>query len=207
MSSDGVGGASPELRASYEDREQVADMLRIAAGDGRLTSAELDERLEAALTARTKSELAGLTTDLPTAGRQDMVGAKTKEVVRIDCHGGATERQGNWAVPRRLEIRLVGGKVRLDFTNAVIIEPVLHIEIKVTGGSLTLVTRPDIEVDIDNVSILGGRVRVQRQRAPVRPPALRIEVAGEVRGGKILARKPRAVLPQKTVPSRRPTLP
>jgi Domain of unknown function (DUF1707) len=45
--------ASDELRASHEDRDSVVELLRVAAGDGRLTPAELDERLELALTART----------------------------------------------------------------------------------------------------------------------------------------------------------
>ena len=53
------------LRASHVDRDQVVELLRVAAGDGRLTAEELDERLEAALTARTYGELAALTTDLP----------------------------------------------------------------------------------------------------------------------------------------------
>ena len=53
------------LRASHVDRDRVVELLRVAAGDGRLTAEELDERLEAALTARTCGELAALTTDLP----------------------------------------------------------------------------------------------------------------------------------------------
>src|ERR1700760_2719011 len=63
-SAGGRGG----LRVSHEDRDQVAEMLRVAAGDGRLTADELDERLERALTARTYDELAALVTDLPVAG-------------------------------------------------------------------------------------------------------------------------------------------
>ena len=58
-----------ELRASYEDRDKVAEQLRVAAGDGRLTADELDQRLEAALTARTYGELAALTADLPGVAR------------------------------------------------------------------------------------------------------------------------------------------
>jgi hypothetical protein len=50
-------GAAPEMRASHEDRDRAVDILRIAAGDGRLAADELDERLEAALTARTVGEL------------------------------------------------------------------------------------------------------------------------------------------------------
>ncbi|WP_372451989.1 DUF1707 SHOCT-like domain-containing protein [Streptomyces oryzae] len=37
-------GSSPELRASHADRDRVADVLRIAAGDGLPTAEELDER-------------------------------------------------------------------------------------------------------------------------------------------------------------------
>jgi hypothetical protein len=40
-------------------------VLRVAAGDGRLSAEELDARLESALSARTLGELAGLTADLP----------------------------------------------------------------------------------------------------------------------------------------------
>jgi Domain of unknown function (DUF1707) len=42
-----------QLRASHVDRDAVVEVLRIAAGDGRLTPTELDERLEAALTVKT----------------------------------------------------------------------------------------------------------------------------------------------------------
>ena len=48
-------GPAPELRVSHADRDRVVDILNVAAGDGRLSAAELDERLEAALTARTGS--------------------------------------------------------------------------------------------------------------------------------------------------------
>src|SRR5438034_8185927 len=58
---------SDELRASHEDRDRVAELLRTAAGDGRLTAEELDERLEKALTARTYGELMALSRDLPAA--------------------------------------------------------------------------------------------------------------------------------------------
>ena len=56
---------TPPLRASHADRDQAVEILCAAAGDGRLSAAELDERLDAALTAHTLSELATLTADLP----------------------------------------------------------------------------------------------------------------------------------------------
>jgi hypothetical protein len=70
----------PGLRASHEDRDRVVDVLRVAAGDGRLSAGELDARLESALSARTLGELAGLTADLPGT-------PAAKEVLVIKQHG------------------------------------------------------------------------------------------------------------------------
>ena len=54
-----------ELLTSDADRERVAERLRTAAGEGRLTPAELEERLERAFSARTEAELEPLVADLP----------------------------------------------------------------------------------------------------------------------------------------------
>lgn len=60
-------GLRPDLRASNADREVAADMLCAAVADGRLTLAELDERLEHVLSARTLREIASRLADLPGA--------------------------------------------------------------------------------------------------------------------------------------------
>src|SRR5512135_2034827 len=56
------------LRASDADRERVAEILREATGDGRLSLEELDERLDAVYAAKTYAELEPITRDLPTPG-------------------------------------------------------------------------------------------------------------------------------------------
>src|SRR5712692_4838187 len=109
-----------DLRASHEDRDQVVEVLRVAAGDGRLTAEELDQRLEAALTARTYGELAVLTADLPAAAAAGSPGSfaglapQAKDLVRIDCRSGTAKRDGQWVVPGRLEVKVHSGDVRLD---------------------------------------------------------------------------------------------
>jgi hypothetical protein len=55
---------APAQRASDADRDIAADILCAAVGDGRLTLGELDDRLGAALSARTTTELAALIADL-----------------------------------------------------------------------------------------------------------------------------------------------
>ncbi len=183
--------AKPELRASDEDRDRVVDVLRVAAGAGRLSAAELDERLDAALTARTIGELAALTTDLPEGiAHVDGIGAPVKDVVRLDYQGGNATRRGRWVVPQRMEIRAVGGTVKLDFTDAVITSPTLQIQAEVRGGRLVLVTKPGIEVDTDGVVVHGGRVKVRPENGWMRPVSLKVEVSGEAHGGRVVARPP-----------------
>jgi hypothetical protein len=53
------------LRASDADRERVAERLRHAAGEGRLLAEELEQRLAAALRARTYGDLDAVVADLP----------------------------------------------------------------------------------------------------------------------------------------------
>ncbi len=54
-----------ELRASHAEREAVVGRLQDAAAEGRITMAELEERVEAAYSAQTYGDLDALTTDLP----------------------------------------------------------------------------------------------------------------------------------------------
>ena len=57
-------GSTPELRASDADRDAACERLRVAAVEGRLDAAELDERMSSAYSARWCSELRELTADV-----------------------------------------------------------------------------------------------------------------------------------------------
>lgn len=56
------------IRASDEDRERIASRLREHYAQGRLTREELDERVTAALNAKTYGELRQVMADLPEPG-------------------------------------------------------------------------------------------------------------------------------------------
>lgn len=189
--------AGEELRASHADRDQVVELLRVAAGDGRLSAEELDDRLERALTARTYAELAALTADLPaTPGAAVMppgagaVSATPKDLVRIHVKGSSARRDGGWVVPKEMDVRVIGGAVTLDFTEAVITQPLLRITAEVRGGELRLITRPGIVMDADDISLYGGSVTLPEPPGPGVPVQLRIEIAGSVRGAAITAGPP-----------------
>jgi hypothetical protein len=168
----------------------VVEQLRIAAGDGRLTAEELDERLEAALTARTYRELAALTADLPAAGVSAAAAAKPKDVLRMSHYGGNAVQVGRWVVPKRIEAVVTGGNVKLDFTEAVITDDVLQVDAVVRGGNLLIVTRPGVVVDTSEVAMVGGNVHNRPASAEV-PIALTVQVAGQLLGGNVRVRGPR----------------
>lgn len=63
----------PSLRASDSDREQVAERLRHATAEGRLSTEELEERLGALYASRTYGELDVLVADLPVSRSPDQV--------------------------------------------------------------------------------------------------------------------------------------
>jgi hypothetical protein len=99
-----------------------------------------------------------------------------------------------------MEVRVKSGAVTLDFTEAVITQPLLPIDADVGAGALTLVTKPGIVVDMDEVTVRSGALEV---KAPWGHDAsvLRIEVSGKVGSGVISAR-PRRPPPPPRPPRR-----
>ena len=192
-----------QLRASHADRDQVAEQLRVAAGDGRLSPEELDQRLELALTARTYAELAELVTDLPATGTAPSAAAMSaallstgaapepKDLIRLHYTSGNTERRGPWVVPARMDLKVTSGNITLDFTQAVITRPVLHIDAEVRSGNIKLITKPGIVVDADDVTVRSGHVKVRAPWGADVPVILRIDIAGSCGSGNITARPPR----------------
>jgi len=99
----------PDLRASDLERERTIDILRDAAGEGRLTFEELADRIEEAAAARTRGELARLTRDLP-AGRAASApppaatsapGSALAPPANQSSVFGDVRREGAWIVPAR----------------------------------------------------------------------------------------------------------
>ena len=106
--------SSPSLRASDADRDRVIELLRAAVADGRLDPAEFDQRLDAALAARTIDALAPLTADLiATPGSDSSLAlplAETPaepaaELLTIHERHGSVRRDGRWTLPHRLALR------------------------------------------------------------------------------------------------------
>jgi hypothetical protein len=125
-----------------------------------------------------------------------------KDLVRIECHHSGARRDGQWLVPRRMQVRVTIGTVRLDFTQAILSWPSLQIDVEAHSGNLILVTRPGILVDTDDLEIRGSTVKVAAPWDPDVPVRFRIDMAGTADVSSIKAGPPRRTLLQRLL--RRP---
>jgi hypothetical protein len=186
------------MRASDADRDRVLDVLREAAAEGRLTPDELDERMGAALAARTLGELATLTADLPAGQPEpDWLPAASAPPepapdvfrFRIDQRGGSVQRTGRWVLPERLELRPSWCDVTLDLTEAVITRPLLRIDLNMRGGSLLLLTGRGMVVTANALVTRYTDLEIGPDPEPGEPARLVVELAGKMRYGWIGARR------------------
>jgi hypothetical protein len=194
------------MRASDADRDRVLDALRAAMGEGRLTADEFEERVQAVLSARTFGELATFTADLP-PGPDRYVPAVPippvpvppavtpaappgPEEIRIAQRGGSVSRTGHWTVPRRIDLRPSWCDVTLDFTDAVLTHDMLLIDMRMRGGTLTLVAGPGVVVNADDLIVRYTEVEMRPSAEPGAKVELRVRLAGRMRYGRIEVRRP-----------------
>ena len=92
---------APVIRASDQDRDAVAQRLQQAFAERRLDDDEFDERMRAALTARTGADLEKLTADLPAPAPGSSAAAAPARAVgqRAVAYKSSIRRGGRWRVP------------------------------------------------------------------------------------------------------------
>ena len=160
------------LRISDADRHAVAEVLRQAAGEGRIDLDELDERLEAAYNAKTYGELVPLTADLPVrttnslpapppqmppavrpAGERAAVPATTYESSLSFM--GDCSRRGVWRVPEQHTAFSMMGSVTLDLREAVFAAREVTINAVAIMAGIDIVVNQWTQVVVDGVGIMG----------------------------------------------------
>jgi hypothetical protein len=123
--------AAPGLRASDADRDRIADILREALAEGRLTADEHAERVEGVLAAKTVGELEVFIRDLPAAHRPRPAAAfapapnrPTLGAIPADPDDNVVAvfssavRKGRWRAGRRIHAYAVFGTVEIDLSEA-----------------------------------------------------------------------------------------
>ncbi|MEU7900994.1 DUF1707 domain-containing protein [Nonomuraea sp. NPDC049152] len=110
-----------QLRAGDSDRDRVAQILRLAVGDGRISTDELDDRLDRTYAALTCGQLDAIVADLPGLGEVGDPGGglEVPDVLRLSTGWARSVKQvGHWVVPPRIEVECGWGTVRLNFMHA-----------------------------------------------------------------------------------------
>jgi hypothetical protein len=181
-------------RASDAEREAVVARLRHAAGEGRLTVEELDERIDAAYAASTRAELEPLTADLPpsSATAAAPVGAgppaRGGSSVVLGILGGG-DRRGRWRVPPRMTVINVMGGADLDLREAVLDGPEVTIVVWSLMGGSTILVPDDLQVELGGFALLGGNdLRLEGDPPPPSAPVVRVQ-AWSLMGGTDVRRR------------------
>ena len=156
----------PELRASDADREQHAEVLRRAAGEGRLTMDELEERLNTVYEARTHRELDRLVADVVVRGEQpsSLTGATKRMPVRRGEAGASwivsimsgRERKGRWRVGPDLKVINIMGASDLDLNDAELVAHEVNITVFALMGGADIRVPDGLNVDLSDFAFMGG---------------------------------------------------
>jgi len=196
------------MRASDDDRERVAQQLHTALSEGRITVAELEQRLDTVYAAKTLGELEPVTTDIPTgtttgptappapkqSGRPDnRVGGQPGSTASVAVLSGAS-RKGNWVLPPQHNSFALLGGVEIDLRRARFAEQHSTITAVALFGGIDITVPDDVVVDVSGIGLMGGFESDDRGDVDTPPPnAPVVKVTGlALMGGVTVVRKPRS---------------
>jgi Domain of unknown function (DUF1707) len=175
------------LRISDDDRNAVAEVLRRAAGEGRIDLGELDERLEAAYHAKTYGELVPITADLPVAPLPQPVphpAPATRPTLPTTTPAGSrhtasiavmseSRRVGRWTVEGSYSAFALMGSVVLDLREAAFATAEVVINATAVMGEVRIVVDAGTTVVVEGIGVMGeyseSRAKVRYDPAPGAP--------------------------------------
>lgn len=159
MSEPGV----PEVRVTDADRDLVTALLRSAVGEGAITLHEFEDRVDATVAARTRSDLEQVTADLPahlrtpTTPRTDLPPAPARTPRRrIIAVLGEERTSRRWRPAQHTKAVAVMGQADVDLTAADIPEG-LVLDATAVMGQVTITVPPEVDVDLRGFAFMGQR--------------------------------------------------
>lgn len=200
-----------QLRISDADRHQVADLLRDAAGEGRLEPDELEERLEAAYGARVYADLVPILADLPGEAPRPAGlvvpppapspvsftkgPAPTPYVVSYPTSVAVmsgVERKGVWEVGHTHNAFAMMGGVEIDLREARFASQEVVINANAIMGGVEITVNAWTHVIVDGIGIMGGFTQARDKVEPEldrSSPTVRVKGVA-LMGGVNVTRKP-----------------
>lgn len=176
-----VPGDPSRMRISDADRHRVAEVLRDAAGEGRIDLDELDERLELTWRAKTYADLVPITADLHTATHAPPVGTPVPRAGGVPEVGhassvaimGECKRRGVWHVPAHHAAFSLMGSITLDLRQAVLSARETIINASAVMGDVKILIPAHMHAVVDGTPIMGdygqGKDKVAADLGPDSP--------------------------------------
>jgi len=157
---DGEPESSPAVRASDRERDAVVQRVQQAFAEGRLDDTEFDERMRAALTARTHADLDVLLSDLP-AQTSAPVPAAAPAAGRgpgrlAIALKSSVRRGGRWRVPEKYTAVVYKGSGWLDLRAAELSGPVTTILAVAYKSQVTILVPPGLRVEMTGFGVTQG---------------------------------------------------
>ena len=148
----------PAIRASDQDRDAVVQRLQQAFAERRLDDDEFDDRMRAALTARTSADLDRLTGDLPAAapGGAAPAAAGVKPGRWAVAYKNSIRRGGRWRVPERFTSVVYKGGGWLDLRAAELTAPVTTVVAVAYKSRIDILVPPGVRVEMDGFGVSKG---------------------------------------------------
>ncbi|MFE1175944.1 DUF1707 domain-containing protein [Streptomyces sp. NPDC058773] len=176
------GAVAP--RAGDADRESVIERLRVAAGEGRIELAELEERLDRAYSAKTYAELDVLVADLPQERPFGLPAGTDTETLVLKTRLGNIKQGGRWTVPRRIIAECKMLSIVIDFTEAACAHRDVTVEASCGTGGIQLIVPQGWAVQIDASSTNTAHIS-NKATATADPASPTLTVVGHPRAGHI----------------------
>ena len=180
------------LRVSDAERDVTLRQLGDHAAVGRLTLDELEERSGRALAAKTRGELATLTSDLPQEAGQEVGSspARTRKPVRwMVAIMSGSHRHGRFRAVGSINAVAIMGGDEIDLREAEIEGGELTLNVFTLMGGANIYIPDSIELEVGGFSVMGGNTEVGVER--LRPGAPRVTIrAYNLMGGATIFRVP-----------------
>jgi hypothetical protein len=156
----GLTGGSTATRASDRERDAVVQRVQEGFAEGRLDDTEFDERMRAALTARTHAELDVLLADLPATtpapGPAAPAAAGRGPGRFAIALKSSVRRAGRWRVPERYTTVVYKGGGWLDLRAAELSGPVTTLVAVAYKSRVTILVPPGVRVEMTGFGVTQG---------------------------------------------------
>jgi hypothetical protein len=190
-----VSEPDESLRVSDAERDVTLRTLGDHAAVGRLTLDELEERSGRALTAKTRGELATLTSDLPAEGSTaGPPAARARRPVRwMVAIMSESNRRGRFRAVGTINAVAIMGGAEIDLREAEIEGGELTVNVFSVMGGANIYVPDSIEIETGGFSLMGGHDEVGSERPP-RPgaPVIQIKIWNLMGGATIYRLPPQA---------------